>query len=139
MYYSTDNGLGGCVRVFKVKGFARFQRRERISDAALCQAVNDAERGLVEADLGHGLIKQRVARPGQGKRGGFRTIIAYRVQQRAVFLFGFAKSRTANIDDDERDDLARLGAVWLAATDKVIDRAITTDELTEVYCDNDDE
>jgi hypothetical protein len=82
---------GHCVRVFVTKSFRRFQRKERIADAALCEAVRRAARGLVDADLGGGLIKQRVSRPGEGRRGGFRTVIAYRVDDRAVFLFGFAK------------------------------------------------
>jgi hypothetical protein len=70
------------VRVFKEKGFSRFQRKEGISDKRLCEAMRDAAAGLIEADLGLGLIKQRVARPGHGKRGGYRTIIAYRVKKR---------------------------------------------------------
>ena len=93
------------MRVYKVKVFARFQRRERIADRALASAVASAEQGLVDADLGGGLIKQRVARPGQGKRSGFRTVIAYRHGDLAIFLLGFAKNERANIDDDELEDL----------------------------------
>ena len=122
------------MRVFKAKSFARFQRKAGISEMALCQAVRDIEAGLIDADLGHGLIKQRVARPGQGKRGSFRTIIACRVKKRAVFLFGFAKSGKANLDADELAELAKRGAVWLGANDAVIQRALTTEELTEVDC-----
>ena len=127
------------LQVLKEKGFTRFQRKERISDKALCKAVHDAVSGLIDADLGHGLIKQRVARPGQGKRGSYRTIIAYRVKQRAVFLFGFAKSRKANLAPDELAELAKRGAVWLGASDTVIRRALTTDELKEVDCGDEDE
>jgi hypothetical protein len=127
------------VRIFKVKGFARFQRKERISDMALCKAIREAASGLVEAGLGHGLIKQRVARPGQGKRGSYRTIIAYRLEKRAVFLFGFAKSRTANLESDELTELAKRGAVWLGATEQVIERALAAEELTEVDCDDQDQ
>ena len=60
------------MRIFKVKTFVRFQRREQIPDASLVKAVSDADRGLVDADLGDGLIKQRIARQGRGKRGGYR-------------------------------------------------------------------
>jgi hypothetical protein len=81
------------MRVYKIKGFMRFQRRERIADTTLAEAILAAERGLVDADLGGGLIKQRIARPGQGKSGGFRTLIAYRRSERAVFLFGFCEER----------------------------------------------
>lgn len=97
------------MRVYKIKGFARFQRRERITDKSLVEAVLGAERGLIDADLGRGLIKQRVAQPGQGKSGGFRTLIAYRRGERAVLLFGFAKNERATIDDDELDGVAACG------------------------------
>ena len=120
------------MRVYKLKGFARFQRRERITDASLAEAVAGAERGLVDAELGGGLIKQRVARPGQGKSGGFRTLIAYRQGKRAVFLFGFAKSERANIDDDELDEWRHVGRTYLGLDDKGVEAAIAANELTEV-------
>jgi hypothetical protein len=66
------------MRVFKTRWFARFAKREDISDDRLADAIARTERGLIDADLGGGLIKQRVARPGKGKSGGYRTLIAYR-------------------------------------------------------------
>lgn len=123
------------ARVFRTKIFSRFQRRERIADSALCDAVERAERGLVDADLGHGLIKQRVARPGQGRSGGYRTIIAYRSGDRAVFMFGFAKSQRANIADDDLRDLADFGMLLLAMDGEGIETMLAGDELKEVFCD----
>jgi hypothetical protein len=102
------------------------------------QGDHDAVAGLIDADLGHGLIKQRVARPGQGKRSGYRTVIACRVKRRAVFLFGFAKSGKANLDPGEFDELAKRGAVWLGASDAIIERAIARDELKDVDCGEED-
>ncbi len=64
------------MRVFKTRWFARFAKREDISNDCLADAIARAERGLIDADLGGGLIKQRVARPGKGKSGGYRTLIA---------------------------------------------------------------
>ena len=122
------------MRVYKTKPFARFQRRERIRDETLCAAVSDAEAGLIEADLGGGLIKQRIARPGAGKRGGYRSVIAYRKGTRAFFLLGFAKSARANIGDDELATLRRRAAGLLAAADQVLDRMIADEDLTEVDC-----
>lgn len=81
------------MRVYKTKWFARFAKRERISDEALCEAIERAEQGLIDADLGGGLIKQRVARLGGGKSGGYRTIVAYRAKNVAIFLSAFAKER----------------------------------------------
>jgi hypothetical protein len=65
------------MRVFKTRRFVRFAKGEEIGDTRLIEAIHRAERGLVDADLGSGVIKQRVNRPGQGKRGGYRTLIAY--------------------------------------------------------------
>ena len=94
--------------------------------------MRSAEQGLVEADLGGGLIKQRVARPGQGKSGGYRTVIAYRRGERAVFLFGFAKNERANLDDDELGYWQQVGRGYLSLDDEGLEAAITADELAEV-------
>jgi hypothetical protein len=120
------------MRVFKIRGFARFQRSERIADTALIESIQAAARGLVDADLGGGLIKQRIARPGQGKSGGFRTLIAYRRGERAVFLFGFAKNERANIDDDELEEWRHIGQLYLALDERKIETAIAAQELVEI-------
>ena len=120
--------------VYKTKPFARFQRRERISDETLCTAVSDAEAGLIEADLGGGLFKQRVARLGAGKRDGFRMVIAYRKGVRAFFLLGFAKSARANIDDAELAALKRRVAGLLTAAEQALDTMVADEDLTEVDC-----
>jgi hypothetical protein len=123
------------VQIFKLKTFARFARRERISDVSLYDAIDRAERGLVDADLGGGLIKQRVARPGQGKRGGYRVIVGVRSKLRAVFLFGFAKNELDNIDDDQLATLRETAALWLAADAQKIERALKDELLIEVRHD----
>jgi len=120
------------VRLFKLKAFARFQRQEGIANAALSKAVGGAEKGLIDADLGGGLIKQRVARPGQGKRGGFRTIVAYKRGNRAIFLFGFAKSERENLNDDELALWRRVGKAYLGLDDEALVAAIAADELMEI-------
>jgi hypothetical protein len=127
------------VRVFKTKWFARFARRERIGDASLAEAVRRAERGLVDADLGGGVIKQRVARPGQGRSGGYRVLAAYRRKTRAVFLFGFAKSERDNVEDDELATLRDIARGWLEADGKALARAIEDGLIQEVAYDDEEE
>jgi hypothetical protein len=127
------------LRVFKTRSFARFARSERISDASLCEAVGRAERGLVDADLGGGVIKQSVARPGQGRSGGYRVLMAYRAKARSVFLFGFAKSDRANIDADELATLRDLAKAWLAADATALARALTEGRVQEVDHDEEEE
>jgi len=98
------------VRIYKTKWLARFARRERISDRGLRDAALRAERGLIDADLGGGVIKQRVARAGQGRSGGYRMLLAFRSGDRAVFLYGFSKSTQDNIEPDELLTLREIAA-----------------------------
>ena len=124
------------MRIYTTKWLTRFARRERIADRSLLEAVARAERGLVDADLGGGLVKQRVARAGQGRSGGYRMLIAYRAGTRAVFLYGFAKHERENIDPDQLLTLREIGASWLAADARRIERAIDEDALREVRDDD---
>ena len=126
------------MRIFKASRFHKFTRKEKISDAMLCEAVERAERGQIDADLGAGLIKQRVARPGQGRSGGYRMIVAYRAAGRAVFLYAFAKSDRDNIDDDELAALRTIGANWLAASAELVGQAIEDGDLKEIEHDDDE-
>jgi hypothetical protein len=120
------------MRVFLTRNVARFVRAEGISDDRLADAIARAERGLIDADLGGGLIKQRVARPGQSKRGGWRTLIAYRRSQRSVFLFGFAKNDLDNIDDDYALELKAAAHDVLALTTEEIAKRLIEKTLVEV-------
>ena len=126
------------MRIYKTKWVGRFARRERIKDTDLAEAIRRAGRGLIDADLGVGIIKQRVARAGQGRAGGYRMLLAYRDGHRAVFLYGFAKSERENIGDDELQTLREIGAAWLAADAQRIERAINESALQEVRDDEED-
>ena len=120
------------MRIFKTKWFARYARRERIKDSSLREAVERAERGLVDADLGGSVIKQRVARPGKGRSGGYRVLVAFHAGARSVFLYGFAKSGRENIAADELASLKEIAAGLLAADDAKIDQAIAGGSLQEI-------
>jgi hypothetical protein len=120
------------VRIFKTKWLVRFARRERITDHSLSEAIDRAARGLLAADLGGGIIKQRVARQGQGRSGGYRMLVAYRAGTRAAFLYAFAKNEHENIDPDELLTLREIGAGWLAADAQQIAHALAEGILQEV-------
>ena len=90
----------------------------------------------MDADLGGGVIKQRVARPGQGRSGGFRVLIAYRRDVRSVFLYGFAKSERDSVDDDELETARDIAKGWLTASADQIARALADGLIHEV--DNDE-
>jgi len=89
------------VRIFKNVWFARFAEKEGITDGELKEAVSQLEVGQADADLGGGVYKVRVARPGEGKSGGYRVIVFFRSEERTFFVYGFAKSDRGNIDQGE--------------------------------------
>jgi len=125
-------------RIFKNGWFQRFARKERLSDAMLARSVADAEAGLIDADLGGGLIKQRVARAGGGKSGGYRTLIFFRSDDRAIFAFGFAKSDQANISAADLKLLKEAAGEALAWSDEDLDRLVEAGALREIDHEEED-
>ena len=122
------------MRTFKTKPFARFADREGVEDAALCDAVRRAGSGLVDADLGGGVIKQRIARRGQGRSGGFRTIVLFRRDERAFFAYGFAKSGRDNLPRDELRAFRMLADKMLALDEVGLEAALANGTIIEVNC-----
>ncbi len=120
------------MRVFKTRPFGPFVRSEKISEEALREAIARANAGRIDADLGGGVIKQRVARRGEGKSGGFRTIILFRRGERAFFVYGFAKSDRDNIAPDELKAFRRLAAEMLKLDEAALAAAMANGTLTEV-------
>lgn len=123
------------MRVFRNGWFRKFARKQRISEAALCEAVARIQAGLVDADLGGGLLKQRVAREGGGRSGGYRTLLAFRVETRAVFVFGFAKSDQDNVSEDDERELKKLAKLVLGFDEDEMDRLVAAGMFDEVKCD----
>ena len=120
------------MRIFKPRWFLRFARKEGIADVALCEAVARAEKGQIDAELGGGVIKQRIARPGQGRSKGYRTIIFFRRGIRAFFVYGFAKSQRANIDRIEQDQFKEAAKIVLALTDEQLAVRLKRGDFVEV-------
>ena len=123
------------LRIFKNRWFEKFARKQGIADGDLLEAVDRAERGLVDADLGGGVLKQRIAREGGGKCGGYRTIILFRSGERAVFVFGFAKKERANLMAADLETYRRAAKIVLALADSHIDGEVAAGRLTEVKHD----
>ncbi|HSI48495.1 MAG TPA: type II toxin-antitoxin system RelE/ParE family toxin [Ideonella sp.] len=123
------------MAVYKTRWFDRWARKEGVATSALCRAVKEMAAGLYEADLGGGLVKKRIARPGQGKSGGFRTLVATNKGNRWVFVFGFPKNERSNIDRDEEEALKKLAAHLLSLTVQAVQKAQKAGELVEVDCD----
>lgn len=109
-----------------------------LTDEALCKAVVEMGQGLVDADLGGHVVKKRVALPGQGKRGGARTIVATKLAERWFFLYGFGKNERANIDQDELKVLREMAKELLAFDDRQLATALMAGEIVEVCHGNDE-
>jgi hypothetical protein len=120
------------LRVFKNAWFGRFARKENISAQVLWDAVERAEKGLVDADLGGGVIKQRIARPGESKSKGYRSIVLYRKGDKAIFVYGFPKSELGNIRDDEQEQFKKAAKSIFALSDEQIRQLIENGQFEEV-------
>ena len=126
------SGIIKVKRVFKTRHFARWMRKTELWDATLCEAVREMSQGLIDADLGGGLVKKRVGMAGRGKRGGARTLVATNKKNRWFFVFGFEKNERANIDADELDALQELAAQLLVRTDAELEIALADGALKEI-------
>jgi hypothetical protein len=126
------------MTIYKTRWFARWANKQGLTSPSLCAAVREMTEGLYDADLGNGLLKKRIARPGQGKRSGFRTLVATNKGNRWIFLFGFPKNERSNIDKDEEVALKLLAAHLLSLTAQALDQAQHAGELMEVNCDAQD-
>jgi hypothetical protein len=123
------------MAVYTTRWFDRWASKEGLSTANLCLAVNEMAQGLIDADLGGGLVKKRIGRPGQGKSGGHRTLVATNKNNRWVFVFGFPKNERSNIDKDETEALKKLAAHLLSLTAQAMLKAQSAGELIQVDCD----
>lgn len=122
-------------RVFKTRHFGRWMRKAGLSDQALCQAVEEMAGGLIDADLGGGIVKKRVGLAGRGKRGGARTLVATNKGTRWFFVFGFEKNERANISDEELEGLQGIAADLLSRTIRQLDEAVEDLSLQEICRD----
>ena len=127
-----EHTQAGKMRIFKSKWFAKFARKEEISDEKLIQAVKDADAGSIDADYGSGVIKQRIARPKTGKSGGYRSIILYRQGEKAFFVYGFVKNVMENIDKADVRGLKKLAKVMLSASERQVEIMLEKGEIEEV-------
>jgi hypothetical protein len=120
------------VRAFKNSWFTRFARKEGIVDDELRAVVNQLESGQWDADLGGGVYKQRIARLGEGKSGGYRVILFYRSGERTFVGDGFSKSDRANIDDKELRRLKKLAQINLGLPDRLLYEQIASGQWLEL-------
>lgn len=123
------------MTIYMTRWFERWARKQDLGGRALCKAVSEMQSGLYEADLGGGLLKKRIARPGQGKSGGYRTLVATNKGNKWFFVFGFPKNVRSNIDKDEEESLKRLASHLLSLSAPALMTAKHAGELMEVDCD----
>ena len=123
------------MRIYKNKWFAKFARKERISDDRLCASVQDAEAGKIDTDYGGGVIKQRIAREHSGKSSGYRAVVLYHRGDRAFFVYGFPKNALDNIDEGDEKDLKDMSRSVFAMSDAAFAKLLETGAYQEVKCD----
>lgn len=125
-------------RTFKTRFFSRWMRKTELTDKALCAAVREMAQGLIDADLGGGVVKKRVGLAGRGKRGGARTLVATNKGDLWFFVFGFEKNERANISAEEKGALQLLAEDLLSHTNKELNYEVKSGTLEEICHDNED-
>ena len=120
------------MRIFKNKNFDRWAREVKLSDSSLKEAAQEIDNGLYEANLGGNIYKKRIALHGKGKSGGARTIVAFKINKHAFFIYGFAKNERANISDLEANALKKLARIYFGFSDVELAEALRTGQLVEV-------
>jgi hypothetical protein len=116
----------------KTRVFQRWQKKSGITDAALLVALAEMQAGLIDADLGGGVVKKRVALAGRGKSGGARTLLATNKASRWVFVYGFEKNQRANITPSELETIQIVAGGLLALNDQEIEAAVGDGALLEI-------
>ena len=138
MTIGSKAGKAKKLRIFKNRWFVRFARQQGIEDTSLCEAIANADRGLIDVDLGGGVIKQRNARPNEGKSGGFRSIVLFRSGDKSFFVYGFSKSARGNIRKDELKGFKELASAMLGYDKAVLTKALKSGAIVEVKCNEQD-
>jgi len=120
------------MRIFQYRSFKKWAKDEGLTDSDLLLVVQEMEEGLVGNNLGGNVYKKRIKLEGRGKRGGARTIIAYKTKEKAFFVIGFAKNEKDNIDNEEEQALKRFAKELLRYADEQLKRAVAAEELCEL-------
>jgi hypothetical protein len=120
------------TKIFKHHIFHQWMCAEGLSDEALKKAIDEIEKGLYETNLGSGLYKKRIAREGQGKRGSYRTLIAFKYQEKAFFIYGFAKNARDNISTREKKLYRKLAKDLLSLNADAVQKMLANNKLFEV-------
>ena len=123
------------LRAFKTRYFQRWMRKTELTDAALSKAIEEMACGLIDADLGGGVVKKRIGLAGRGKSGGARTLIATNKGDRWFFMLGFEKNELDNISERELRTLQDYAADWLNRTATQLNDAVANGALLEITDD----
>ncbi|MGE4752815.1 type II toxin-antitoxin system RelE/ParE family toxin [Yersinia enterocolitica] len=118
--------------IFLSQGFTSFTRKERINDQDIKDAVSEMDKGLIDVTLGNGLYKKRIARKGQGKRGSYRVIIAFRSGKNVFLLYGFTKNERNNINIKELLAFRALAKVYFNFTESDLQKLVASNKLRKV-------
>jgi len=120
------------MRTFAIKEFSKWAKTCGLTDELLCNAVDEIELGLIDADLGGHLLKKRIATKGRGKSGSVRTLVTFSKGNRTIFMYGFEKSDRANTSQKEKKLLQELGKFYLSLSNTELESRLKSRALREI-------
>jgi len=120
------------MQILKTKWFQRWAVRETLTDDILLAAIEEIGQGLIDADLGGHVIKKRIGIRGRGKSGSVRTLLAFQLDDKAFFIYGFSKNERANVSQKELKAFKLLASELLGYSTEALEKAVQAGELIEV-------
>ncbi len=112
------------MKRISTRWFKKWSKTVNLTNRDLLEAIENLEDGLSTANLGSHLFKVRVKREHSGKSSGFRTIIVYKENDRAIFLYGFGKNEKQNIGKAELLYFKKLGNDLLALNSEQLEQSM---------------
>ena len=114
------------------KHFSKWASKQNISNSELFDALEEVEEGSLDVNLGGNVYKKRIRFKGQGKSGSGRTIICYKKNGRAIFVYGFAKNEKSNLSKKELIAFKELSKILLTLSIDEIAVAVANGNFIEV-------
>ena len=103
------------------------------------EAALRIHQGAIDANLGGGVIKQRIARKGQGRSSGSRAIVLLCLQGRMVYVYGFEKKDKDALAEDELSAFRELATVMQGYRDAELAKRVADGALIKVEDSGEDQ
>ena len=109
----------------KNKWFNKWSSKNKIKNKDLLEGISNIKNNIGIVSLGSHLYKVRLLSETKGKSGSFRTLIVYKKEKLAIYIYGFSKNEKGNINNKELTLFKKLAKDILTLNEKLIELLIS--------------